>query len=315
MKGWEFTTTHEPLRLVSRPEPIATPGEVVIDVRAAGLCHSDVGALDDPDWLDMITTRPVILGHEIAGVVCEVGEGVDDFQRGDRVGVCPSSGTRPGYIRDGGYAQKTSARAKDLVLIPEGLDFAAAAAGTDAGMTAYHAVMVTGRVGAGSRVGIIGLGGLGQVGARLAVLAGAEVYAADISPGARDLAPGIGVLEVAESIEAFADKDLNVIVDFAGFGATTASALAAIGRRGRVVLVGMGALEATISTSHLISKRAELAGSMGGTVSDIAAVYELMARGALAPLITEISFEEIPAGLDLLRQGKSAGRLVAVMEA
>lgn len=313
MHGWEFTTTHEPLRRVQRPSPVAAPGEVVIDVKASGLCHTDVGILDDPGWLEMVTLRPVILGHEIAGTVSALGSGVEGLAIGDRVGVNPSSGTRPGYIRDGGYAEKTTARAKDLVLIPEAVSFAAAAAGTDAGMTSYHAVKVAGRVTAGMRVGIIGLGGLGQIGARIAVLSGADVYAADISPAARSLATSIGVLETAESIEAFADRDLNLVVDFAGFGVTTASALEAVGRRGRVVQVGMGALSATISTGTLISKRAELVGSMGGTVADIAAVYELLAGGQLVPDISEIGFDDIPDGLDRLRRGDVKGRLVAVL--
>lgn len=313
MQGWQFTNTHEPLVLVEKPDPKAAPGEVVIDVKAAGLCHSDVGALEDPGWLEIITTRPVILGHEVAGVISEVGEGVTDFKVGDRVGVCPSTPTLPGYVRDGGYANKTTARAADIVKIPDSVSFEFAAAGTDAGMTSYHAVMVAGQVQKGMKVGIIGLGGLGQVGARIAVIAGAEVYACDVSEKARALGAEIGVKQVFTNVEEFAPLGLQVIVDFAGFGTTTAGALEAIAVGGRVVQVGMGRLEATINTRTLILKAAQLVGSVGGDVHDVKAVYDLYASGQLKPTIVPTTFEQIPEGLDLLHKGGVTGRLVAVM--
>jgi propanol-preferring alcohol dehydrogenase len=312
MKGWQFTTTGEPLTLVEKPDPKAAPGEVVIDVRAAGLCHSDVGALEDPGWLEIITTRPVILGHEVAGVISEVGEGVTSFKVGDRVGVCPSTPTLPGYVRDGGYANKTTARVEDIVRIPDNVSFEHAAAGTDAGMTSYHAVMVAGQTKAGMKVGIIGLGGLGQVGARIAVVAGAEVYAADVSEKARALGAEIGVKQVFTDVREF-PLDLDVIVDFAGFGTTTAGAIEVIKPGGRVVQVGMGRLEATINTRLLIVKAVQLVGSVGGDVHDVKAVYDLYASGKLTPLIVPTTFEEIPAGLDRLHEGGVTGRLVAVM--
>ncbi len=312
MKGWQFTTTGEPLTLVEKPDPKAAPGEVVIDVKASGLCHSDVGALEDPGWLEIITTRPVILGHEIAGVISEVGEGVSGFKVGDRVGVCPSTPTLPGYVRDGGYANKTTARAEDIVKIPDGVSFEQAAAGTDSGMTSHHAVMAAGQVKAGMKVGIIGLGGLGQVGARIAVIAGAEVYAADVSEKARALGSEIGVKQVFTDVREF-PQDLDVIVDFAGFGTTTAGAIEVIKPGGRVVQVGMGRLEATINTRLLIVKAVQLVGSVGGDVHDVKAVYDLYASGKLTPLIVPTTFEAIPAGLDRLHEGGVTGRLVAVM--
>lgn len=63
MKGWEFTDTNIPLKLVEKPDPVAKPGFVVIDVKAAGLCHSDVAALEDPAWIGIITAHPMYMGH------------------------------------------------------------------------------------------------------------------------------------------------------------------------------------------------------------------------------------------------------------
>ncbi len=316
MKGWQFSTTGEPLVLVEKADPKAGPGEVVIDIKAAGLCHSDVGALEDPGWLEIITLRPLIFGHEFAGVISEIGAGVTEYKVGDRVGVCPvgKGGTSPGYSRDGGYATKSVAPAEDLVKVPDNVSFAQAAAGTDAGMTSYHAVMSVGRVKAGTKVGIIGLGGLGQLGARTAVIAGADVYASDVSETARALGPEIGVKQVFTNVMDFAPLGLDVIVDFAGFGTTTADAIASVGLKGRVVQVGMGVLESKINTRLLILKQVELVGSMGGNVDDIKGVYALFSSGKLKPKITTIGFDEIADGLDRLKNHKVQGRLVALLD-
>ncbi|RKQ33976.1 zinc-binding dehydrogenase [Oceanobacillus halophilus] len=316
MKGWEFTTTNVPLKIVEKPDPVATEGRVVIDVKAAGLCHSDVGALRDEKWLDIIEYTPIIMGHEVAGVISEVGEGVTDYQVGDRVGVCPVSkvGMGPGYGYDGGYADKVSAPAVDLVPIPDNVSFAQAAAGTDAGMTSYHAMFRRGEAKPGMKVGIIGIGGLGQIAARAAVVKGMDVYAVDLSPKARELAREIGVKEVYENVTDLAEVAPELIVDYAGFGTTTADALDVVAQGGKVVLVGMGKLESTINTDSLILKRADLLGSVGGDGDDIAEVYKLFASGDIDPVLTKITFDEIGEGLGRLERHEISGRLVAIMD-
>ena len=149
---------------------------------------------------------------------------------GDRVGVCPvgKDGLGPGNGRDGGYANKVLVPACDLVRIPEGVTFAQAAAGTDAGMSSYHAMFVKGGAKAGMKVGVIGIGGLGQMAARAAVVEGCEVYAADLSPDARDLAREIGSKNVFENVSDLAEIAPELIVDFAGFGTTTADGIDAV---------------------------------------------------------------------------------------
>ena len=162
MKSWRFTGTNEPLQLAELPEPTAGPGQVVVDVKAAGICHTDVGILTDPGWMTMLAQVPVTLGHEDAGVISQVGEGVDDFQVGDRVAICPTTPAGcPGSSFDGGFGPKIVVGTQALVRIPDEVDFVNGAAATDAGMTSYAAVVRRGGVKAGDRVGIIGLGGLG----------------------------------------------------------------------------------------------------------------------------------------------------------
>jgi propanol-preferring alcohol dehydrogenase len=315
MKAWQFTNTHEPLVLVDVDEPVAAAGEVVIDVRAAGLCHSDVGVLEDEGWLPLIRKRPITLGHEVAGVVSSVGAGVTGWHVGDRVGICPTAGVgAPGYSRDGGFAPRISFPASALVRIPDAVSFALGAVGTDAGMTSYHAVMAAGGLQAGMNVGIIGLGGLGQIGARVAVLNGAEVYVAEIDEHVWPLAEELGAAGVGRSIREFAPRGLDLVVDFAGFGTTTAEAIESVRVEGRVVQIGMGRLEATINTRVLITRHVTLVGSSGGTVDDVAGVYELFASGRLTPRVTAIAFEEIADGLARLQRGEVTGRLYADLD-
>lgn len=317
MKGWKFTKTHVPIELIEKPDPVAAPGEVVIDVKASGLCHSDVGALEDEGWMHIITEAPLIFGHECAGVISEVGEGVTDYKVGDRVGVAPihpETGAAIGYQRDGGYATKLAVPAVQLVPMPDGVTFAQGAAATDAGMTSYHAIFRTGGAKAGMKIGIIGIGGLGQFGARAAIAEGAEVYAVDLSPDARALAQEIGCKGIFENVMDLEPIGCQLIVDFAGFGTTTAQAIEAVAADGTVVQVGMGRLESTINTRTLILKRVTLRGSQGGDGQDIANVYRLMAEGKMDADLTEIKFEEVAVGLDRLAKGGVKGRLVAVQD-
>ena len=103
---------------------------------------------------------PIVLGHEPAGVVSAVGEGVTNLEVGDRVGVPSGPPNANGYFKDGANAEKTTAIANSVVRIPDGLDFVPAAAGTDAGNVAHHAVITRARFRPGDKVGIIGIGDL-----------------------------------------------------------------------------------------------------------------------------------------------------------
>ncbi len=312
MKAWQFMKAHEPLILTEVDEPIADRGEVVLDIKAAGLCHSDVSLLEDEMFpLAPGGEPPLTLGHEVAGVISEVAADVTGWAIGDRVGIALVGDSVPGLSRDGGYSFRVVARPEVLVRIPEGVSYEQAAAGTDAGFTAYHAVVAAGQIAPGTKIGIIGLGGLGQIGARIAVLEGAEVFVAEVKKDVWPLGEQIGVKRVVADITELADEQLDVIVDFAGFGTTTTAAIATVRPEGRVVQVGMGREESTISTRTLVVNQLTLTGVRGGTKEDLAGVYDLLATGKLDPSLTVISFDEIPAGLQQLSEGKVVGRLVA----
>lgn len=307
MKAWQFEGTGKPIALNEVPEPEPGPGEVVIDVKAAGLCHSDLMYMQVGEA--SMPFLPMTQGHENAGVISALGEGVEGWNIGDVVGVC-SSGVRPplGMFTPGGFADKLVADARDLARVPEGLDLSLAALATDAGMTSYHAIIKVGGASAGMKVGVIGFGGLGQIGARAAVLAGAEVHVAETKESVWDLARAAGVAGLVQDASEWAGQGFDLVVDYAGFD-TTQKGIDAIKRGGKVVQVGLGRPTFTVNTSTILDRT--LVGSLGGTVQDIEEVYDLLLRREIEPAFSEITFGEIGAGLDRLGRNEVTGRLVA----
>ncbi|WP_172332283.1 zinc-binding dehydrogenase [Mangrovicoccus sp. HB161399] len=157
----------------------------------------------------------------------------------------------------------------------------------------------------GEKVGIVGLGGLGQFAAQLAVLNGAELYVAEIKEEDWDYARSLGAKKVVKDVAELEDEGLSLIIDLAGFGTTAAGAIEAVAPGGRVVLVGMGKLEATINTYSMIVKRVDQRGSIGGSKQDIAAVLDWMAQGKLVPKLETISWQEIPRAWSGWRRARS----------
>lgn len=313
MQAWLFTGAHRPLELVKREEPRPGAGEVLIAVRGSGLCHSDVGRMDGTLTPFMPKKPPIVLGHEVAGIVTATGPDITGYSVGDRVVASGTQAFCPGRDADGGYATHCVLPASCLLPLPDAVSFVQGAAATDAGQTSHHAVMVAGELRAGQRVGIVGLGGLGMTGARIAMLHGAEVYGAEPRREAWAAAKAQGVREVVEEVSRLAGFDLDLIVDFAGFGDTTSGAIAAVRPGGRVVQVGLGETEATISRMQLVARSVTLRGSGGGQPSDTAAVLDLMARGDLVIEASTIGFDAIPDGLERLKRGGVIGRIVAAL--
>lgn len=144
--------------------------------------------------------------------------------------------------------------------------------------------------------------------ARLAVLGGAEVYAAEINEQVHEAALERGVKHVVNDVRELAPYDLELIADFAGFGTTTAGAIEVIADRGRVVQVGLGQAESTINTQLLTLKQLDLVGSLGGTPEDTVEVINFLASGDLRIATKSLGFEEIPSGLDILKRGEAEGQ-------
>src|SRR5215831_15123337 len=211
MKAAVLHEFKKPLALEEVPRPALEAGEVLIQVEACGVCHSDVHVADG-DWpqLTGMTKKPLILGHEIAGCVVEKGAAVQELQIGDRVGVpwiywtcgecefCRQGDENlcvkqkiTGVTVDGGFAEFLKAPASHAVKIPDALSAAEAAPLFCAGVTVYRALKQA-RISAGERLAIFGIGGLGHLAVQVARELGAEVTAIDVADEKLHLAETLG---------------------------------------------------------------------------------------------------------------------------
>ena len=312
MKAWRLTAAKEPLQLFDIPDPDPDVNEIVVDVKAAGICHTDVGYLDGT-LTHVLGFTPITLGHEIAGVVSKMGKDVTGFEIGQRV-VIPATVPGPGTGTDGGFAEKVKAFDHQVIALPDGIEWEQAALATDAGMSSYHALK-RGGVKTGTKLGIIGAGGLGSLAIQFAKGLGAEVYVAETNRDAWDRIQSLDVDGLAENIREFDDKAFDVIVDYAGFGTTTDDAIESVGVDGTVVQVGMGVGRADISTTAIMLKQVNFLGSLGGTNEDAAKVLEMMAAGKVSSEVEIVSFENIDESIKRFARGDATrGRLVAVRD-
>ncbi|KAH0848540.1 putative alcohol dehydrogenase [Fonsecaea pedrosoi] len=316
MKAFQFDNVEEGLVLKDVPTPKPESGEVVVRVEAAGLCHSDTHVLHGKgaSWTNK---RPITLGHEAAGTVAGIGPGVTGWKVGDRVGVAvyPTDDGDSSHIigigRDGGYAEQVVVPANVLVRLPDAVSFAQAAVATDSIATAYHAVISEGEVTASTTVAIVGMGGLGLNGVRVAALQGATVYGVDIDENKfpEGLAQGAKAC-FSKLSDIPEDVVIDVVVDYAGMGVTTQEAMQRVKLSGTVVLVGIGVASFEFSSLTLLLRGLTIRGSKGATLPEYLEILKLIAAGKIVPKLTEVPFSTVPESLKRLEQVRGVvGRL------
>lgn len=291
----------EPVEAAEVPDPEAGPGEVVVAIRASGICHSDAHyRAGDP-----ATARlPITLGHEIAGVVEAVGEGVDPARIGERVGLhyvlsdgtcerCVRHGEQfceryemLGHTVDGGYAERIAVPADNAIPVPGGIRIEHAAVMMCSSATSLHALR-KGRLREGEQVAVFGVGGLGMSAVQLALALGARrVFAVDIDDARLEIAAGFGAVPVRgadRAARAIADAGgADVALALVGAREPFAAAVASLGTRGRLVSVGIGKESVPIMPYRdLIRGERELIGSNDHRRHEIPELFELASRGLL----------------------------------
>jgi D-arabinose 1-dehydrogenase-like Zn-dependent alcohol dehydrogenase len=269
VKAVQYEEFGGPLRVVDAPEPVLPPHGAIIEVRAAGLCRSDWHGWQGHDS-DIVP--PQIPGHEWAGVVVRVGENVTGWHGGERVtapfvcgcGSCTwcargdqqvcERQTQPGFTHGGAFAERVMIEHADLnlVALPDGVEFATAAALGCRFATSYRAVTQQGCPRVGEWVAVHGCGGVGLSAVMIAVAAGARVVAVDVSDDALRLADDLGAAVCINSSEFDGDAERigdavraatggGVAVSFDAFGGpvTSAASVYSLTRRGRHVQVGL----------------------------------------------------------------------------
>jgi 2-desacetyl-2-hydroxyethyl bacteriochlorophyllide A dehydrogenase len=305
MKAVRLVKVGAPLEAQEIPVPSCGPDDVLVAVKAAGICHSDAHyrAGRSP-----VRPLPMTLGHEVAGVVEKVGAAVKSVEPGDRVCLhynitcgnchycasgseqfCPT-GLMIGHYTDGGYAQFIKVPARNALTLPTEIPFAPGATLMCASATAFHALRKS-RLRAGETAAIVGVGGLGMSAVQLARAFGAlEVYAVDIREESLALAAGFGAVPVnagrgdaaAEIRKLTAGRGVDVAVEMLGKPATMQMALRSLGPLGRAVIVGIS--DETLSLDsyrELLGPEAELIGSNDHLLSELPTVIEMARRGIL----------------------------------
>jgi len=149
MEAWQFTDTYSPLTLVELPVPDPMSGQVLIAVRAVGICHSDVGLFEDEKWLQLMSL-PVVPGHEIAGEIVAIGIDVREYAVGDRVAIW-SMNEHHGYQNNGGFGEFVLAREDSLVRVPDKVPLELAVF-AEPGMTAHASVVTAGQIKSGQKI-------------------------------------------------------------------------------------------------------------------------------------------------------------------
>jgi alcohol dehydrogenase, propanol-preferring len=337
LTAWE----HPPqLCAVGRPEP--GPGEVLLRVDGAGLCHSDLHIMHWPAG-SLPYDLPFTLGHEVAGTVIGLGPGAEGVELGERVlvygpwgcGVCPPCsrgeehlcrqrtslrGVGCGLGRDGGLAEELVVPSTRLLVGLGDLDPVAAAPLADAGLTPYHAIRrALPLLVPGSCAVIIGAGGLGHMAVQLLrALSCATVVVVDTRAEALEHALASGAHTALPAQEATAadlrrvTRDMaTLVLDFVGTEATLELAGATVTPGGHVSIVGMAGGTFPMRRGGVPMETPVIITNWG-TRAELAEVVALAQAGAIAVGVERVSLADVPAAYERLEAGDVRGRLVAV---
>jgi 2-desacetyl-2-hydroxyethyl bacteriochlorophyllide A dehydrogenase len=330
MLAAQLTETGKPLELVRLPVPEPGEEDILVRVRAAGICSSDIHY---QDGRSRVTKMPLTLGHEIAGEVVKCGSKVTGLKPGDRVclfylvtcgkcAMCCSGNDN--YCReakmlgkniDGGFAEYVTVPARNAFPFPDCIPFSQAALITDAVATPFHALK-RGAVQTGEKVLIIGIGGLGIHAVQIARIMGAgQVIAMDLSEDKLELARKLGATaavnpatdNVEQKIsELTSGNGIDVAVELIGLPATVKQAIDSTGLGGRTVIVGICPDEIGISPYHdLLLRERTVMGSADQRREDFPVIIELAAQGRLNlnySVTHELPLEEVNRGLEMLRK-------------
>lgn len=342
MRAERFYADTKTVVLEDVPIPSPGPGEVLVKVAFCGICHSDVSLVNGT----FPAQRPVVTqGHEAAGTIAELGEGVTGWSEGDRVVVAAGrpclgcANCRRGdmsnclrmqlmaFAYDGAWAEYTVALAAGLTRVPDNVPLEQAAILADAVSTPFGAVVRTGKVAIGESVGVWGVGGIGTHIVQLARLVGAApIIAVDINPVVRDRALELGADFAFDSTdpdlmakisEVTGGRKLDVAFDAVGLKVTFEQALEGLTVGGRMVGVGMSDQCPTVGPTSMFGlTRKQVLGHLGYQNVDIETLARLVSLGRLdlsRSISRIIPLEDIVEGIEALE--RSDGNPIRILVA
>ena len=325
------TEPRGPLHPSVAETPSPPAGWVRVSVAASGVCNADIGTAAATG---KGTAFPVTPGHEVAGVLAEIGDGVEGWAVGDRVAVGWFGGSCghcdfcragdvvhcaerkiPGVSYPGGWAQSVTVPADALARIPDGLDVFDAAPFGCAGVTTFNAMRKAG-IRAGGRVAVFGVGGLGHLAVQFAARLGYETVAIARGGGREQLARDLGAHHYIDSdtrAPGAALKELggaDLIVCTASSTAPVDELLTGLGVHGQLTLVGVDAGSVTVPAARLVMNGHTLTGHLTGSPRETEEAMAFAVTTGVRPMIERMPLEEAGEAVTRLRSGASRFRIV-----
>jgi alcohol dehydrogenase (NADP+) len=339
--GYAATDANVPLQPFSFERRDLRPGDVGINILYCGVCHTDLHMARN-DW--GFSAYPLVPGHEIVGRISAVGSGVSRFKPGDNVAIgtmvdscldcdqcrrneeqmCRNGVTVTyngqdrisGDITYGGYSNYIVAREEFVLRVPDGLDLARAGPLLCAGITTYSPLR-NWNVGPGSRVGVIGLGGLGHLAVKFASALGAEVTVLTRSEGkigtARELGADHVVLSTSSEQMAAAAYSFNVIIDTVPYEHDLGPYIDLLDADGTLVIAGSLVDTPAFSNLRLLMGRRGIAGTPSGGLKQTQEMLDFCARKNILPECEMIAIQDIGTAFERLERGDVRYRFVIDM--
>ncbi len=335
MRAVRYYGPTEPLKLEDVPKPEPGAGEVLVKVRACGMCHTELhfvsGLLD-------LGVAPITLGHEIVGEVEAVGDGVEDPREGDRVilyyysgcgrcehcrvgdeHLCDNLRAEFGFVSDGGYAEYAVVPARNAVPLPDEIpDEQAAPIGCGV-TTALHAGRLAG-LGMGDTVLVYGVGAVGYGLIQLGRLSGATVIAVGRTETKLELARELGadftINARRESVtdrvrEITRGRGVDVVFELVATQETMEHSVASLAKRGQLVFIGYSQDALAVHPIQLVIKEASVMGSVGNTLDELHEAVRLVSEGKVRTIVDRtLPLERFQEGIDALSAGVLVGRAV-----
>jgi D-arabinose 1-dehydrogenase-like Zn-dependent alcohol dehydrogenase len=317
-----------------REIPAPGVGQVRVRVQACGICFSDHYTKDGL-WPGL--AYPRVPGHEVAGVIDEVGAGVTTWKKGQRVGVgwygghdgtCEQcrrgdfalclNGKITGITYDGGYQEYMIAWEQSLALMPESLDAAEAAPLLCAGITTFNSLRHSG-AGPGDLVAIQGIGGLGHLGIQFASKFGYRVAAVSRGKENEELAKKLGAHVYVDSAAGSPAEALQklggarVILATAPSGKAMSGLINGLGPGGKMVVVGASMEPIEVSPIQLIGGRRSIHGWPSGTATDSEDTLKFAQLAGVRTMIEKFPLEKVSEGYARMTSGKAQYRVVLTM--
>jgi propanol-preferring alcohol dehydrogenase len=347
MEAARIVTPKQPLQIQQLETPKPKGPQVLVKVQSVGVCHSDIhlweGGYEGPGGQFLKATDrgvkyPITPGHEIAGIIEDIGEGAQEFfKKNDRVlvypwigeGLCPACREgeenlcdKPrslGIYTNGGYAEYVLVPSyRYLVGIDEDNDVDAISTLSCSALTAYSAVK-NASLKPYYNVAVIGAGGVGLMAMQLAkAISGARIIALDIEDDKLDIAKKNGAditinSKKEDAVKAVMESTDNLgadaVIDFVNATKTVESDMQMLRRRARVVLVGLFGGELKLNLITMPTRAYKLIGSYTGTMTDMVELVSLANRGIIKPVVSErFKLDQATEALSKLKEGKIVGR-------